>query len=66
MEISIPPSIGETTRENEHEASLDFAKVLVELGEIKRARKILDLVKIEGTPEQAVEVNNIIKSLPRE
>ena len=66
VEISTPPSSGETTRENEHEASLDFAKVLVELGEIKRARKILDLVKIEGTPEQAVEVNNIIKSLPRE
>ena len=66
VEISTPPSSGETTRENEHEASLDFAKVLVELGEIKRARKILDLVKIEGTSEQAVEVNNIIKSLPRE
>lgn len=66
VEISSPPSSGETTRENEHEASLDFAKVLVELGEIKRARKILDLVKLEGTPEQAVEVNNIVKSLPKE
>ncbi|MBT5066648.1 MAG: hypothetical protein HOM64_10350, partial [Proteobacteria bacterium] len=54
------------TRENEHEASLDFAKVLVELGEIKRARKILDLVRLEGTLEQAVEVNNIIESLPKE
>lgn len=51
---------------NEHEASLDFAKVLVELGEIKRARKILDLVRLEGTLEQAVEVNNIVKSLPKE
>ncbi|MDC1127843.1 hypothetical protein OAT13_01770 [Gammaproteobacteria bacterium] len=66
VEISTPPSSGETTRVNEHEASLDFAKVLVELGEIKRARKILDLVKLEGTPEQAVEVNNIVKSLPKE
>jgi hypothetical protein len=66
VEISTPPSSGEMTRENEHEASLDFAKVLVELGEIKRARKILDLVKLEGTPEQAAEVNNIVKSLPKE
>jgi FimV-like protein len=66
VEISTPPSSGEMTRENEHEASLDFAKVLVELGEIKRARKILDLVKLEGTPEQAVEANNIVKSLPKE
>ena len=66
VKIGTPPSSGETTRENEHEASLDFAKVLVELGEIKRARKILDLVKIEGTPEQGVEVNNIVKSLPKE
>ena len=66
VEISTPPSSGETTRENEYEASLDFAKVLVELGEIKRARKILDLVRLEGTLEQAVEVNNIVKSLPKE
>ncbi|MBT6192208.1 MAG: hypothetical protein HOK64_05740 [Proteobacteria bacterium] len=66
VEIGTPSSSDETTRENEHEASLDFAKVLVELGEIKRAREILELVKMEGTPEQAMEVNNIIESLPNE
>jgi FimV-like protein len=66
MKISTPTYSGDTTRGNEHEAGLDFAKALVELGEIDRARKILEIVKAGGTPEQVAEVDNIVKSLSKE
>ncbi len=65
MKISTPAYSGDRTPENEHEASLDFAKVLVELGEIDRARKILESVKADGTSVQVAEADSIIHNLPK-
>lgn len=49
---------------NEAATKLDLAQAYVEMGDINGAREILMEVELEGTAEQKIEANELLKNLP--